>query len=109
MPISAKAFTSSASSRNLQVTWTATAKIKSSPDHQAPAVLQPDFDLRVARYVGRGFRHLHFHESRRSVFPQPFLPPEEMRRAQLPLSAERRHTLPASLKNKNRLEQLRNI
>src|SRR6266436_9863740 len=43
----------------------------------------------------RGLRHLHFHESRRSVFPQPFLPPVEMRRAQLPFSAERRHTLPA--------------
>jgi len=71
------------------------SRIKSSPDHQAPAVLQPDFDPRVARYVGRGFRHLHFHESRRRVFPQPFLPPVEMRRAQLPLSAERRHTLPA--------------
>jgi hypothetical protein len=41
-----------------------------------------------------GLRHLHFHESRRRVFPQPFLPPVEMRRAQLPLSAERRHTLP---------------
>src|SRR6266446_3891293 len=70
-------------------------RIKSPPDHQAPAVLQPDFDPRVARYVGRGLRHLHFHESRRSVFPQPFLPPVEMRRAQRLLSAERRHTLPA--------------
>src|SRR5204863_9456505 len=45
--------------------------------------------------VGRELRHLHFHESRRRVFPQSFLPPIEMRRAQLLLSAERRHTLPA--------------
>jgi hypothetical protein len=69
-------------------------RIKSSPHQQAPAILQPDFDPRVAHYVGRGLRHLHFHESGRHVFPQPFLPPEEMRRAQLPLSAERCHTLP---------------
>jgi hypothetical protein len=47
-------------------------RIKSSPDHQAPAILQPDFD----------------------PFPQPLLPPIEMRPAQLPLSTERRHTLP---------------
>src|SRR6266852_9137985 len=71
-------------------------RIKSSPDHQAPAILPPDFDPRVPRYVGRGLRHLHFHESRRSVFPQPFLPPVEMRRAKLLLSAERRHTPPTS-------------
>ena len=70
-------------------------RIKSSPYHQAPAILQPDFNPRVARYVGRGLRHLHFHESRCRVFPQPFLPPVKMRRAQLPHSAERRHTLPA--------------
>ena len=60
-------------------------RIKSSPYHQAPAILQPNFDPRVARYVGRRLRHLNFHESRRCVFPQPFLPPVEMRRAQLPL------------------------
>ncbi len=42
-----------------------------------------------------GLRHLHFNESRRRVFPQPFFPPVEMRRAQLLLSAELRHTLPA--------------
>src|SRR6266403_5806730 len=41
-----------------------------------------------------GLRHLHFNESRRRVFPQPFFPPVEMRRAQLLLSAELRHTLP---------------
>jgi len=68
--------------------------IKSSPDHQASAILQPDFDPRVARYVGLGLHHSHFHKSRRRVFPQPLLPPVEMRPAQLPLAAERRHTLP---------------
>lgn len=44
------------------------------------------------RYVGRELRYLHFHESRRRVFPQSFFPPVEMRRAQPPLSAELRHT-----------------
>src|SRR6185437_7824499 len=58
-------------------------------------ILQPHFDPRVAHHVGRGLRQLHFHESRRRVFPQPFLPPIVMRRAQLLLSTERRHTLPA--------------
>jgi hypothetical protein len=72
-------------------------RIKSSPDQQAPAILQPHFDPRVTHYVGRGLRHLHFHESRRRVLQQPFLPPVEMRRAQLLLSAERRYTLPAPL------------
>jgi hypothetical protein len=49
------------------------------PYHKAPAILQPHFEPRVSRCVGRGLRHLHFDESRRRVFPRPFLPPIEMR------------------------------
>jgi hypothetical protein len=52
-------------------------RIESSPHDQASAILQSDFNTRVAWHAPRRLRHLHFQEFPRHAFAQPFLPHEK--------------------------------
>ena len=81
--------------------------VESRTYQQASAILESDFNARVAWHARRRLRHLHFQEFCRRVFAQPFLPHEEIRPAQSTLPAERSHIQSATRLLGNQLSPLR--
>src|SRR6266850_4424679 len=82
-------------------------RIESSRHNQASAILESDFNTRVAWHAQRRrLRHLHFQEFRRRAFAKPFLPHEEIRSAQSTLPAKRSHIQSATRLLGNQLSPL---